>query len=427
MTRPAGDGELVVARPLASRRFERPRAEVIERLGDEHAPRAASAIALALHDIPVEFDPRALAEARDATPAPLGDRLDLRDLPLVTIDGADARDFDDAVHAEPDATGGGWRIRVAIADVAWYVRPGGALDQDAQRRGNSVYFPDRVVPMLPERLSNDLCSLRPRQDRPVLVADMRIDAAGRLVAHGFARAMMRSAARLTYEGLQSWADGDASALPPELHEPARHLYAAFRALSAARDARGTLDLDMQERAVSMGPDGAIASIAPRRHVGEDHELLDQAMRVDAAAETLERRNLGCLYRVHDQPSPERLDALRESLATLGYRLAKGQAPRPALLRDVLRWAEGKPFAPMVSDLVLRSQALAVYSPDNLGHFGLALPRYAHFTSPIRRYADLVVHRSLVHAFSLGEGGATAAHGDLVLSGERVSRAERRAQ
>ncbi|MFZ9634432.1 MAG: RNB domain-containing ribonuclease, partial [Alphaproteobacteria bacterium] len=230
----AGDGELVVARPLASRRFERPRAEVIERLGDEHAPRAASAIALALHDIPVEFDPRALAEARDATPAPMGARLDLRDLPLVTIDGADARDFDDAVHAEPDPAGGGWRIRVAIADVAWYVRPGAPLDLDAQRRGNSVYFPDRVVPMLPERLSNDLCSLRPLQDRPVLVADMRIDAAGRLQSHGFARAMMRSAARLTYEGIQAWADGDAAALPAALHGPASHLFAAFRALSAAR-------------------------------------------------------------------------------------------------------------------------------------------------------------------------------------------------
>ena len=424
----AGDGELVVARPLAWRRFERPRAEVIERLGDEHAPRAASAIALALHDIPVEFDPRALAEARDATPAPMGARLDLRDLPLVTIDGADARDFDDAVHAEPDPAGGGWRIRVAIADVAWYVRPGAPLDLDAQRRGNSVYFPDRVVPMLPERLSNDLCSLRPLQDRPVLVADMRIDAAGRLQSHGFARAMMRSAARLTYEGIQAWADGDAAALPAALHGPASHLFAAFRALSAARDARGTLDLDMQERAVSLGPDGAIASISPRRRL-DAHRLIEEFMILAnvAAAETLERRNLGCLYRVHDQPSPERLDALRESLATLGYRLAKGQAPRPALLRDVLRWAEGKAFAPMVSDLVLRSQALAVYSPDNLGHFGLALPRYAHFTSPIRRYADLVVHRALVHAFGLGEGAAAAAHADLVLSGERVSRAERRAQ
>ncbi len=426
---PPAEGELVVATPLAQRRFEKPRAKIVERLGDEHAPRAASAIALALHEIPVDFSPAALEQARRSVPAPDAGRENLRSLPLVTIDGADARDFDDAVFAEPDPDSpDGFRLVVAIADVAWYVRPGTALDRDAERRGNSVYFPDRVVPMLPERLSNDLCSLRPAEDRPVIAVELRIDAAGRLRRHRFMRATMHSAARLTYERVQAFADGDHDAVPPTLHAPLRHLYAAFRALAEARRARGTLDLDMEERAVALDAQGRIARIAPRARL-ESHRLIEEFMILAnvAAAEALERKHRACLYRVHDQPSAERIDALRESLSTLGYRLAKGQVMRPALLGDVLRWAEGKPFQAMVNDLVLRSQALAVYSPENPGHFGLALPRYAHFTSPIRRYADLAVHRALIDAFDLGEGGDAPEFAALLVTGERVSRAERRAQ
>jgi ribonuclease R len=426
---PPADGELVVAAPLAQRRFEKPRAKIIERLGDEDAPRAASAIALALHDIPVAFSPGALEQARKAVPSPHAGREDLRTLPLVTIDGADARDFDDAVFAEPDPENQeGFRLVVAIADVAWYVRPDTPLDRDAQLRGNSVYFPDRVVPMLPERLSNDLCSLRPAEDRPVVAVELRIDASGTLHRHRFMRATMRSAARLTYERVQAWADGDSSAVPPSLHDPLRHLYAAFRALAGARRARGTLDLDLEERAVALDAQGRISRIAPRARL-DAHRLIEEFMILAnvAAAEALERKHRPCLYRVHDRPSAERIDALRESLGTLGYRLAKGQVVRPALLGDVLRWAEGKPFQAMVNDLVLRSQALAVYSPENLGHFGLALPRYAHFTSPIRRYADLAVHRALIEAFGLGEGDDRSDFAALLVVGERVSRAERRAQ
>jgi ribonuclease R len=426
---PPQDGELVVATPLAQRRFEKPRAKIVERLGSEDAPRAASAIALALHEIPVAFSPGSLAQAHDAVPVPMGKREDLRAMKLVTIDGADARDFDDAVFAEPDPDQpDGFRIVVAIADVAWYVGPGTPLDRDAEMRGNSVYFPDRVVPMLPERLSNDLCSMRPEEDRPVMAVEMRIDAAGRLLGHRFMRAMMRSAARLTYERVQAWADGDAAVVLESLHAPLRHLYAAYRALSAARDARGTLDLEMEERAVTLDAQGRIARIAPRARL-DAHRLIEEFMILAnvAAAEALERRHKPCLYRVHDQPSVERIDGLRESLATLGYRLAKGQVMRPKILGDVLHWAEGKPFQAMVNDLVLRSQALAVYSPENLGHFGLALPRYAHFTSPIRRYADLVVHRALIATFDLGEGGDSQPFERLILVGERVSKAERRAQ
>jgi ribonuclease R len=426
---PPEDGELVVVRPVAARRFERPRAVVIERLGSAASPRAASAIALALHDVPVDFSPDALAEgAACPVAAHDGTRADLRDLRLVTIDGADARDFDDAVHAEPDAQTGGFRLTVAIADVAWYVRPGGALDRDAERRGNSVYFPDRVVPMLPERLSNDLCSLRPGQDRPVLAAELRIDAAGALRGHRFLRATMRSAARLTYEQVQDWRDGDAGAVPEALHGPLGHLYAAYAALAAARTARGTLDLDAEEKRVALDGEGRVAAIGSRPRL-DAHRLIEEMMILAnvAAADALERRTRPCLYRVHEQPSEERIDALRESLATMGYRLARGQAMRPALLRDVLDWARGKPVQAMVNELVLRSQALAVYSPENPGHFGLALPRYAHFTSPIRRYADLVVHRALIEAFELGQGGRRHAFPDLIETGERVSRAERRAQ
>jgi ribonuclease R len=423
------DGELVVAAPLPVRRFERPRAQVLEQLGDARAPRAASAIALALHDIPMVFAPEALAESAAMMPAPLADRVDLRALALVTIDGEDARDFDDAVFAEPDPDmPTGWRILVAIADVAWYVRQGSALDRDAARRGNSVYFPDRVVPMLPERLSNDLCSLRPATDRPVLVAEMAIGADGRLRRHRFLRAMMRSAGRLTYTQAQTFVDGDSGALPATLHAPVTRLFAAWRALAAARDARGALDLDSEERAVRLDTAGRILSIDKRPRL-DAHRLIEEFMILAnvAAAETIERLHQPCLYRVHDRPAPERLEALRISLDTLGYRLAKGQAPHPALLRDVLRWAAGRPCAPLVNDLVLRSQALAVYSPATIGHFGLALSRYAHFTSPIRRYADLVVHRALIAGCGLGDGAAQLGHGALEELGERVSRAERRAQ
>jgi ribonuclease R len=426
---PPPEGELVVARPVAARRFERPRAVVIERLGSATSPRAASAIALALHDVPVDFSAAALGEAA-ACAAAVHDaaRVDLRALPLVTIDGADARDFDDAVHAEPDPRTGGFRIVVAIADVAFYVRPDGALDRDAALRGNSVYFPDRVVPMLPERLSNDLCSLRPGQDRPVLAAELAIDAAGTLRHHRFLRATIRSAARLTYEQVQRWRDRADGGPPEALRAPLEHLFDAYAALAGAREARGTLDLDAEERRIELAPDGRVAAIAPRARL-DSHRLIEEMMILAnvAAAEALQLRGRPCLFRVHEQPSEERIDALRDSLATMGYRLARGQAMRPALLRDVLAWARGKPVQAMVNELVLRSQALAVYSPDNPGHFGLALPRYAHFTSPIRRYADLVVHRALIEAFDLGPGGHRHAAESLATTGERVSRAERRAQ
>ena len=431
----AGDarpGELVLAEVLPGRRLGLPQARIVERLGDIANPKAASLIAIHTHDIPVEFSEAALTQTKRARPAPMDKREDLRALPLVTIDGEDARDFDDAVFAEPDddpKNPGGFHLIVAIADVAWYVRPGDALDRAAQVRGNSVYFPDRVVPMLPERLSNDLCSLRPREDRPVLAVHIWIDAHGNKRRHRFLRGMMHSAARLTYDEAQAAADGVPGKVPSELNTRViGPLFAAYRALSQARRARGTLDLDLEELKVVLDKNGKIEKIEPRARY-DSHRLIEEFMIAAnvCAAETLEELRVPCMYRVHDQPSLEKIDALRGVLSGLGFKLAKGQVARPEQFMRVLDWAAGKPFAHLVSELVLRSQSMAVYSPDNLGHFGLALIRYAHFTSPIRRYADLLVHRALIAGLKLGEGGlfeggAIDFHG----VAEHISATERRA-
>ncbi len=406
------------------------RARVIERIGPMSDPRTVSLIAIAANDIPVDFPEAALEEAEKARAAPMGHRLDLRDVPLVTIDGEDARDFDDAVFAEPDPDHpGGWRLLVAIADVAWYVRHDRPLDRAAYRRGTSVYFPDRVVPMLPEQLSNHWCSLVPREDRPVLVAEMWIDSEGHLKRHKFHRAMMRSAARLTYNRVQHAMNGmPDDEIEPLMDRVVRPLYGAYRVLLAAREARGALDLDLPERQVTLGKDGHIAQIGVRERL-DSHKLIEEFMVLAnvAAAQALEQRQAPCLYRVHDQPDLAKLEALREFLGTLGIKVPTGQRLRPADLNRVLHEVADKPVSQLVSQTVLRSQSQAVYSPDNLGHFGLALARYAHFTSPIRRFPDLIVHRALIAAYGLGEGGLVADDkGRFTEFGEHLSMCERRA-
>ncbi|SJZ43593.1 RNAse R [Enhydrobacter aerosaccus] len=406
------------------------RARVIERIGRMSDPRTVSLISIAANDIPVDFPEAALEEAERAKAAPLGDRLDLRQVPLVTIDGEDARDFDDAVFAEPDPDHeGGWRLLVAIADVAWYVRHDKALERAAYRRGTSVYFPDRVVPMLPEALSNHWCSLVPNQDRPVLVAEMWIDADGHLKRHRFHRAMMRSAARLTYSRVQRAVDG----MPDEETGPLMDsvitpLYGAFRVLLQAREKRGALDLDLPERLVKLGEDGRIAEIGVRERL-DSHRLIEEFMVLAnvAAAQALEQRRSPCLYRAHDQPDAAKLEALREFLGTLGLSVPAGPRLRPADLNRILQAVVDKPVARLVNETILRSQSQAVYSPDNVGHFGLALARYAHFTSPIRRFPDLIVHRALIAAFGLGDGGlAEADRTRFEEFGEHLSMCERRA-
>ncbi len=428
----AADGELVLAEVMPSFRRGVPEVRVLERLGDSRHPKAISLIAIHERDIPTVFPEAALAEADAARPAPLGKREDLRKLPLVTIDGADARDFDDAVHAEPDPAAdnqGGWLVTVAIADVAHYVLPGSGLDRSAYERGNSVYLPDRVVPMLPEALSNDLCSLKPGEDRAVMVVRMRIDAEGNLREHRFTRALMRSAARLTYEQVQAAHDGRADPIAAALVERViQPLYGAFAAFERARERRGTLELDLPERRVILAEDGTVLAIKPRARLAS-HRLIEEFMIAAnvATAETLEAKRQPCMYRIHDQPDPERVQALREFLEGLDLTLPPGQVLRPAQFTRLLRQAATTPYRQLVSDLVLRAQAQAVYSPENIGHFGLALKRYAHFTSPIRRYADVLVHRSLIAGLRLGDGALAKEEGLRFKEiGEHISGTERRA-
>ena len=418
----AREDELVLAETLPRRRQGPAEARIVERLGPASQPRAASLVAIAENDIPTEFPAAALAEAAAARPVAPGGRADLRALPLVTIDGADARDFDDAVWAEPDPdpeNPGGWRILVAIADVAHYVRPGSALDGEARRRGNSVYFPDRVVPMLPAELSNELCSLKPQADRACLAAHLWIDGMGRKRRHRFERGLMRSQARLTYEEAERARDGRDA-----VGQRMRPLYGAWAALDAARRRRGAIALDLPEYRVLLDAEGLPAAIEAQQRL-DSHRLIEEFMILAnvAAAEELERRRRPCMYRVHDAPDPEKLDALREFLDDLGFpglALAKGQAPKPAVFNRILERAARTPVAALINELVLRAQAQAVYSPANIGHFGLALRRYAHFTSPIRRYADLIVHRALVGEPMLGEAE------DLAEIGAHISMTERRA-
>ncbi len=424
-----GDGALVWVEPAAGRHC-RPKARIVECAAPGGGPVPPSLIEIHARGIPTEFSEAALAAAAAATPVPNDGRMDLRALPLVTIDGSDARDFDDAVWAAPDDdpdNPGGWRIVVAIADVAWYVRPGTALDVSARERGNSVYFPDRVVPMLPEALSNGLCSLVPGEDRGCIAADIRIDAEGRLLDHTFRRAVMRSIARLTYEQVDAARRGEGLAGLPISEDLITSLYGAFGALSKARDARGALDLDVPGFRVELDGDGNVREIAPEVRL-DSHRLIEEFMIAAnvAAAETLESLRAPCIYRVHDQPSKRKLEELARMLRPLGIVVAR-QVRQPPVFRHILDRVAGTSAAPLVNMAILRSQSQAEYGPENIGHFGLGLRRYAHFTSPIRRYADLVVHRSLLCALDFEDEPETS--GSVVRLeelGQHLSMTERRA-
>ena len=427
----ARTGELVVGETLEGRRLGQPDVRVIERLGDVNSPGAISLAAIHGHGLPVDFSNEALAEAEQVAAPGLDGRSDLRGLPLVTIDGADARDFDDAVWAEADSAPdnpGGWRAVVAIADVAHFVRPGSALDRAARERGNSAYFPDRVVPMLPEALSAGLCSLKPGEDRACLAVHLRIDAEGTVRDWRFERALMRSAARLTYEGVQEAAErgGDGLAAPVRAAIPA--LYGVYGALKAARERRGALDLELPERVVTLAGDGAVAHIGfTRRH--DSHRLIEELMITAnvAAASALEAKRAPCMYRVHDRPDTAKLETLRELLRSRGLALPRGGAVRPDAFNRLLALLEDPRDVGVASLMILRAQAKAAYSPGNIGHFGLGLVRYAHFTSPIRRYADLLVHRALIDAYGLVPGRSGRGEEALEHVGTHISSTERRAQ
>ncbi|WP_105437410.1 ribonuclease R [Neorhizobium sp. T25_13] len=405
----AKDGDLVETEVVRSGRFGLPRARVLSIVGTIGSEKAISMIAVYSHGIPHIFPKAVLDEAEAARPASLSQREDWRSLPLITIDPADAKDHDDAVYAELDPSPDnpdGVIVTVAIADVSWYIRAGSPLDREALKRGNSVYFPDRVVPMLPERISNDLCSLREGEDRPALAVRMVFSREGRKAGHTFHRIMMKSAAKLSYQQAQAAIDGKPDDKTGPLLDPIlKPLWHAYGVMKRGRDRRQPLELDMPERKILLKPDGTVDRVfVPDRL--DAHKLIEEMMIQAnvAAAETLEKKRQALIYRIHDTPSLAKQETLREFLATLGIPMAKGGQMRANSFNGILAKAEGTAHQVMVNEMVLRSQSQAIYSPENIGHFGLNLMKYAHFTSPIRRYADLIVHRALVGSLGLGEGG-----------------------
>ena len=423
----AEPGDLV----LANKAGKPPRifAHVTERLGDPFAPRSFSLIAIHRHGIPNVFSEDLLAEAERVSKQPLGDREDLRHLPIVAIDPADARDHDDAVWAAPDddpKNEGGWKAVIAIADVSFYVRPGSELDREARKRGNSVYFPDRVVPMLPEILSAEVCSLKEGEDRAALACHLQVGKHGELRSWRFSRAVVSIAANIAYEDAQAAIDGTIE--HPLTETALRPLWACWRALYKAREKREPLDLDLPERRIVLDEMGRILSVAPRERL-DAHKLIEEYMIAAnvAAAKALEAKKAPVMYRIHEPPAREKLVALKEYLKTFDMEFALGQVIKPATFNRILEQVGEADFRDEVMQQVLRSQTQAYYGPQNAGHFGLSLGSYAHFTSPIRRYADLVVHRSLVDAYKLGPGGLTPEEaGSMERIGESISTLERRA-
>ena len=438
----AGDakpGDLVLAEKAG--RPPRITARVTQILGDPFAPRSFSLIAIHKLGIPDVFSPETLEEAKRVATVPLGDdREDLRHLPIVAIDPADARDHDDAVWAAPDddpANEGGWQAIVAIADVSFYVRPGSELDREARRRGNSVYFPDRVVPMLPEELSADMCSLKQDVDRAALACHLRITKSGELKSWRFTRAVVRIAANIAYEDAQAAIDAHFASPPAsgkerggggDILDALLPLWACWKALYKAREKRDPLDLDLPERRVVLDEKGSILSVAPRERL-DAHKLIEDYMIAAnvAAAKALEAKRAPVMYRVHEPPSREKLVALKDYLKTFGVEFALGQVVRPGTFNHILAKIGEADFRQQIMEQVLRTQTQAYYAPENHGHFGLALGSYGHFTSPIRRYADLIVHRSLVSAYHLGPGGLTDGEAATMEKiGESISMLERRA-
>jgi ribonuclease R len=428
----AKDGDLVTLDIAKAGRFGLPRARVRDVIGSLASEKAITEIALLTHGIPHHFPAAVLAEAEEAKRPTLKGREDWRDLPLVTIDPPDAKDHDDAVHATPDDdpdNAGGFVVTVAIADVAYYVRPGSALDREALIRGNSVYFPDRVVPMLPEKISNDLCSLKEHEDRPALAVRMRFSKEGRKLDHTFHRIMMRSAGKLAYAQAQAAIDGRTDDKTDVLLDGVlKPLWAAYEALKRGRDDRDPLELDLPERKILLKPDGTVDRVVVPERL-DAHKLIEEFMIQAnvAAAETLEKARVPLLYRIHDAPSPEKLEGLKEFLSTLDIKLAARTGIRPVQLNRILTLVANSPRSGLVNEVMLRAQAQAEYNPQNIGHFGLNLRRYAHFTSPIRRYADLIVHRGLIRALGFGPDGLPeAVDSKLPAIGAEVSAAERRA-
>jgi ribonuclease R len=426
------DGDLVLAAIGESRQRYGPKpGKVLEIVGREDEPRAASLIAIHTHGIPTGFSDAAEAEAKASSPPQLKARTDLRDLPLVTIDPPDARDHDDAVYAHLDddpKNPDGWVVWVAIADVAAYVRVGTALDREGRNKGNSTYFPDRVEPMLPHALSSGLCSLVEGENRACLAVRMVFSAQGKKLSHRFVRGLMRSSAKLSYEQVQNAVDGRPDdKTGPLLETILKPLWAAYACMLKGRKARSPLAIETMERSIRISPAGEVVSILPRASL-EAHRLIEEMMIQAnvAAAEELEKRRMPLIYRVHDQPSQEKLFNLADFLGTIGMPWSKGEQATTRRFNRLLDETRDGPHADIVNEVVLRTQMQAIYSPENIGHFGLNLDRYAHFTSPIRRYADLIVHRGLIRGLKLGDDGLSDREiAELTAIAEHVTSTERR--
>ena len=409
----ATDGDLVVAETLPSRGLKRKQVKVIELVGKQGDPKTISLISLHEAGLNEAFPESVIDETKAMKVPALGKREDLRNTPLVTIDGADARDFDDAVFAEK-LDDGSYHLIVAIADVAHYVTYNSDLDKEAQKRGNSTYFPDRVVPMLPEALSNDLCSLRPNENRASLAVHMYIDDRGTLQKYKFVRALIKSHARLTYEQVQAAKDGEPDQTTEHLMDQVINpLYEAYTILDKARIKRGALDLDLPEKQILINDKGIMTGVKTRTRL-DAHKLIEEFMILAnvAAAKALEDKankanDYPCVYRIHDNPAYDKLESARNFLSSFEISLPRGENLKPAQINKILHQAKSHPYSHLISQMVLRTQSQAVYSINNIGHFGLALDKYAHFTSPIRRYADLLVHRALIGAYKLGDGGMEA--------------------
>jgi ribonuclease R len=427
----AKPGQVVVAELIEQPSAHRePLAKVVQVLGNYADPGMEIEIALRKHDLPHKFSTAAKRQAaqlpREVRAADRKDRVDITALPLVTIDGETAKDFDDAVYCE--RAGKGFRLVVAIADVSHYVRDGDTLDRDARERGTSVYFPRRVIPMLPEELSNELCSLKPDVDRLCMVCDIAIDSKGNILRYRFYPAVMHSRARLTYTQVWDWLSqpsharsSDAKSLLPQLE----HLHALYKLLSAARKKRGAIDFDTVELALEFDPHGKIEAIVPVPR-NDAHKLIEECMLAAnvCTAEYLISQKHAALFRVHEGPTPEKLEALKEFLAGCGLTLSGGDNPSSSDYAALLDRIRDRPDFNLLQTVLLRSLQQAVYSPDNAGHFGLGYDAYTHFTSPIRRYPDLLIHRCVKACLAQQRyrpGGATWA--DL---GVHCSLTERRA-
>lgn len=433
----AKPGDLVLAELTGNQ--QRKSARVTQVLGDPFAPKSFSLIAIHKYGIPFEMPENAEREAAIVSQLPVtaDHREDLRHLPIVAIDPRDARDFDDAIWAAPNADTGGFDAIVAIADVSYYVRPGSALDHEAAKRGNSVYFPDLVVPMLPHALSSDKCSLRAGEDRAVIACHLAISKMGQVTSWRFTRAVARISANIPYPDAQAAIDGKME--NPLLETALKPLWACWRLLARARHKRAPLELNLPEKRITLDEQGRVIGVAEREQL-EAHRLVEDFMIAAnvAAAKALEAKKSSLIYRAHEPPSREKLVALKDYLKTFEIDFALGQVVKPETFNAILEKIIDEEIRPQIMEAVLRSQTQAYYGPTNVGHFGLSLGSYAHFTSPIRRYADLIVHRALVSAYGLEmpkpkikavepfTGLTEAATAKLAATSEAISRTERRA-